>query len=286
MNNIESKKIISLALLFLSTFLFLNAQNEELSLKLTSRIDKKIRFTKEEKEFSLKNPKFFTIDPKSIKIELKEVKEQEDINIEENNQKSVNDVIVTLDNIVNIARKLWDVVVDNQPISNIETKYAVAYPQGITSPQQLANWKRPKVYLYGFYADNIYGIRCVDVEYKVIFTYGGDYKGKGKFLTGVSVIPTKVDVVWGYRFDMHSYVPDSSVVNVGSSQNPIAAMQIKLTWKISTYVKDSTNTSVYYIQGDGYFSEIASPFSKEKGVEDTFIAPLIDNNEKIEKVFN
>jgi len=287
MNDIKnSRNLVCSVLLFLSALISLNAfENEELSLELTSRVDKEKMFKEDEKRLSEQYPNFYTIDPDSIRVELKEIKEGSQIDLEKDDGKDLNETIVTLEKIVNIAKKLWDIVVDNQPVSNIETKYAVAYPEGITSPQQLANWKKPKVYLYGFYANNLYGIRCIDVEFKVIFTYGGDYKGKGKFLTAVSVVPTKVDVMWGYRFNMHSYVPDSTVVNVGDYKDPLAAMQLKLTWKISTYVKDSTNTSVYYIQGDGYFSEIASPFSKEKGVKDTFIAPIVENKVKLEKIF-
>jgi hypothetical protein len=133
---------------------------------------------------------------------------------------------------------------------------------GINSAYQLSNWSKPKTYIYSFYAENIYGIKTVDVEYKVTFVYGGNYNGKGKFLTAVSVIPTRVDVAWGYTFNMHCYVPDSTIVNVGDSENPVAALQLKLSWEISTFLKSSKGTSIYYVQGDGYFNEIASPFQK------------------------
>ncbi|MEW5951671.1 MAG: hypothetical protein GX447_03515 [Elusimicrobia bacterium] len=240
--------------------------DEEIEKALTASIDKSTRFTNDEKTVSQTYPEYFTINENSIKITLKEVKEDSEIyqppliTVSSQPSKDLQTALVNIEKIINIASKIWDIIKDNAPVSNIDTKYAVALPQGITAPSQLSGWSRPKVYIYGFYAENLYGIKTVDVEYRVIFTYGASYNGKGKYLTGVSVVPTKVDVAWGYRFDMQSYVPDSTVVNVGTSQNPLAALQLKLTWNISTFLKDSKNTSVYYIQGDGYFSEIASPF--------------------------
>jgi len=169
---------------------------------------------------------------------------------------------VSIDHIINIATKIWKIVSNNAPETNIDTKYAVAYPQGVTAATQLTHWAAPKSYVYGFYAENLLGMRIVDVEYKVIYTYGGAYKGAGKYLTAVTVTPTKVNVGWGYNFSMNASVPDSAITNVGDSKKPVAAMQLKLFWKIATVLKESDSASVYYIQGDGYFQEIANPFGK------------------------
>ncbi len=264
-----AKKAILSAIfpLFLSTLSFAVEDNELLSSQLTSSINKETRFTSDEKKISLEYPDYFTIDENSIKITLKEVKDEDSsiyqptsIIASQSPQKDIQGSLVTIEKIVNIASKIWDIIKDNAPVSNIDTKYATALPQGVTSPRQLTGWSKPRVYIFGFYAENLYGVKAVDVEYRVVYTFGGSYNGKGKYLTGVSVVPTKVDVLWGYRFDMQSYVPDSTVVNVGTSQKPIAALQLKLTWNISTSIKDSKGTAVYYIQGDGYFNEIASPF--------------------------
>ena len=60
-------------------------------------------------------------------------------------------------------------------------------------------------------------------------------------------------------------------------------MQMKLGWKISTALKDATGTSVYYIQGDGYYAEIASPWAKEPvKIEDVgSAAPLMLEPSKV-----
>ena len=242
-------------------------------------------FTRDEIESSKTDPKYFTIDPASIKITLREVKEEPDMSYVKMNEVSADKdgILVTIDSIVNLASKIWKIICDNAPVVNIDTQYAVAYPQGITSAAQLAQWSRPKSYVYGFYAQNLYGAKMIDVEYKAIYTYGGSYKGVGKFLTAVTVVPTKVSVGWGYRFSMNASVPDSTITNVGTDTNPIAAMQLKLLWKMSTVLKESDGASIYYVQGDGYFKEIASPFAKAAKIEDLNSArPLLEGKKIFE----
>lgn len=226
--------------------------------------DDKATFDNYEIQTYFRYPDYYTINPASIKITVQEVTEEADLSYlpapapkagEEN-------PLVIIDQIINIASKIWQIIKLNAPVSTIDVKYATAVPEGITAWNQLTEWKKPKTYIYGFYAENLYGLTMVDVKYKVIYTYGGKYKGKGYYLTGVTVTPTTVDVGWGYRFSLGASVPDSTITNIGTSANPVAALQLKLTWKISTVMKDTTGTSIYYIQGDGYFEEIASPFAK------------------------
>ncbi|MBI4802050.1 MAG: hypothetical protein HY796_05965 [Elusimicrobia bacterium] len=223
--------------------------------------DDKSDFDRYEIETAAKYPEYFTINPASIRITIEEVTEEKDWSYLGPEKASAGETLVIIDQIVNIASKIWQIIKQNAPVSHIDVKYASAVPEGITAWNQLTEWKKPKTYVYGFYAENIYGLTMVDVKYKVVYTYGGKYKGQGYYLTGVTVTPTVVDVGWGYRFSLGASVPDSTITNIGTATNPVAALQLKLTWKISTVMKDVTGTSVYYIQGDGYFEEIASPFT-------------------------
>ncbi len=237
-------------------------------------------FSRTERDMAASNPAYFTIDPKSVKLRLIEAKDDAPIiNLAESNPKSLEGILVSVEKIVNIGSKIWKIVQENAPVAQIETKYATAYPAGVTSATQLAGWSRPRSYVYGFYAENLFGATMIDCEYKVTYTYGGSYKGNGRFLTAVAVVPTKVDVAWGYKFYMNASVPDSTVVNVGSDVDPIAAMQLKLNWKMATVLKESDGTSVYYIQGNGYYEEIATPWKKGPAVEDvSSAAPLLEGN--------
>jgi len=237
-------------------------------------------FTTTEKSGAKAYPEYHTLNKDSIRLTLLEVREEPDMNyvkLMEMPPKDLAGILVSLDTIINIATKAWDIVKDNKPVVNLDTKYATAYPQGITAASQLSQWSRPKTYVYGFYAENLYGGVMIDSKHKVIFTYNGSYKGKGKYLTAVTVVPTVANVSWGYRFYMSASVPDSTIANVGTDLDPVAAMQLKLTWRMASSLKVIEGTSVYYIQGDGYFEEIASPWRKDwKKAEDVKAAgPLL-----------
>jgi hypothetical protein len=237
-------------------------------------------FTKAERDFAKEYPGYFTINPDSVRATVIEVKEEADmsyVKLQEQPPKDLAGIIVSVEKIVNIASKIWEIVKENKPVVEINTKYATAYPYGVTSANQLASWSRPKSYVYGFYAENLYGSVMIDCKYKFSYTYNGAYKGIGKFLTGVAVIPTSVTAGWGYKFYMNAEVPDSTIANVGTDANPVAAMQMKLSWKMSTVLKEVTGTSVYYVEGTGYFEEIASPWKKPaKKLEDVkAAAPLL-----------
>jgi len=225
---------------------------------------KNIRYSKFDKEVietAKRDPEFYTL-KEGVKVKIKEVVE-EDIKLPDSTKvpnKGIDNTLVTIEKIVNIASKFWDMIVDNKPVVNLDTKYAVALPMGVSSPSELDGWSKPKSYIVSFYFENLYGIDVISVSYKITYVYGGKYKGKGKYLAAVWAIPQSVDVWWGFRFSMQAYVPDSTIVNVGTAKDPVAAMQLKVSWSASSVLKEYDGTAVYYIQGDGYFEEIASPF--------------------------
>ena len=55
----------------------------------------------------------------------------------------------------------------------------------------------------------------------LIYTYGGSYDGKGAYITGAEVVPTDVNVAWGYNLGASMKV--KSIFNQGSRENPVAA---------------------------------------------------------------
>ena len=213
-------------------------------------------FTRYESDYARTDPGYFTLNPASIQVTRLAEAEEEDLSYLNGARADLGVIQVLLDQVINIGAKLWDIIKLNAPVANVSTSYAVAVPQGITEWNQLAGWKKPKSYTYVFSARNFYGAKVVDVRYKVIFTYGGGYKGKGQYLTGVTMAPSATNVSWGYRFSLSAKVPDSTIVNAGTDTDPIAAMQLNAVWQIATTLKENNGTSVYYIQGDGYFEEL------------------------------
>ena len=172
------------------------------------------------------------------------------------------DAIPELGEVVNLGRKVWKVVVDNEPVVDVRAPYATALPKGASGWTDLAGWRPPAGEVYELTARNGYGARVIRARYQVLRTYGGSYHGRGKYLTAVAVEPLRVEVAWAYRLSMEAAVPDSSVVNVGTSRDPVAGMMATLSWRVSTPLKDARGRSLYFLQGDGAYREIGGPFSE------------------------
>jgi hypothetical protein len=167
--------------------------------------------------------------------------------------------LVVVDQIVNIANKIWKIIKDNKPAVDVKTTYATAVPKGVDHWGQLNGWSRPVGTKFGFYADNRLGQRVMDVDYVVFRTYNGKYNGKGRFLTNVTALPTKTKVSWGYTLNMS--VDAAKPTNVGSSENPVAGMQMTVAWTMSNPIQDHRGRSVFYMEGDGTFQRMAGPFA-------------------------
>lgn len=193
---------------------------------------------------------------------------------------NVNAVLDTLDRIVNLAEKIWGIIEKNQPIAEVNVKYANAVPYGIQHWTQLQGWSKPKTVKYSFVAKNAYGMQVVKVVYQVHLTYGGNYQGKGKFLTGVTAEPISVETAWGYKVSLTAEVPDSTIANVGTHDDPIASMQLQLKWKIHTVIKDTEQKAIYYVDGTGKVEEIASPFKKSTEIKSIKVEPVEVSTDK------
>ena len=151
----------------------------------------------------------------------------------------------------------------NKAVVNINVTYAAAVPFGTTHWTQLQGWSKPATKKYSFSAKNILGNESLKVIYQVHWTYGGNFQGKGKFLTGVTIEPLDVSVPWSYTVDLKAEVPDSTIANVGTSEDPVASMQVQLKWSIKpTFGHAVSQKVIYYVQGDGLIQEIGAPFTK------------------------
>jgi hypothetical protein len=92
------------------------------------------------------------------------------------------------------------------------------------------------------------GATVYDVTFTVVHRYGGSFKGKGKYLENVSVIPSNVSVLWGYTMNID--VAKANAVNVGTDEKPVAALTLELVSKVSTMLKADETHTVFQFRGD------------------------------------
>ena len=160
----------------------------------------------------------------------------------------LSEVEVLFDQIVNLGKKMWALVENNKPVVNVNYMYANALPKGVRSSEELDNFSELQHVSYRVYGQNLYGMNVYDLTYSLVHRYGGSYQGRGKFLDSVAVVPSRLEVLWGYNVNYN--VEKVSVVNTGTRENPVGAILLETNFKVSTVIKSSESHSVYDFRGD------------------------------------
>ncbi|MSP18560.1 MAG: hypothetical protein EXR74_03200 [Bdellovibrionales bacterium] len=155
---------------------------------------------------------------------------------------------VIFDQLVNLGKKVWALIESNKPVVNVNYLYANALPKGVRNSEDLDNFSDLQSTSYRMQGTNLYGITVYDLTYSLVHRFGGSYDGRGKYLENVTVIPTNVEVLWGYTLSYD--VEKVSVVNSGTRENPIASILLGTNFKVSTVIKSSENHSLYEFRGD------------------------------------
>jgi hypothetical protein len=241
-------------------------------------------FSTEERRKAVATPNAYKVDPASIKIKFLGAETGSSADLTDKVsvfpiQPAQHTVVpppaaaVAGNPILNPALTHWQIVDRSVVVPGLDSKYAAALPKGVTDWKTLTGWKAAKSYAYELSADNLYGVQVVHVIYKVKFTPGGKQNNKGAYLTKVSFSTVTIDTSLGFRLSMTADAPAASMVNVGTAKNPVAAMQIKLSWAISSPVSSADGSSVYYMQGDGYYGVLGAP-SKASPKSAGDVAPL------------
>lgn len=215
-------------------------------------------FTQNEVGLYESDPKRFTLDPESIRFERVAYDPADGVPDIDPAPADVGSDLVVIDKIINTGLKVWSLIEKNKPVVDIATASASGLPQGVSGWSSLEGWNVETPVTYGFYAKNLYGTEVINVRYQVFRLWGGSYEGRGRYLAQVKVVPLRVDVAWGYRFSLG--VEIDGPVNTGTKDDPNAGMMVLLNWKVATVVKESNGTSNYWMQGDGRFERVGSPF--------------------------
>lgn len=175
---------------------------------------------------------------------------------------SFSDTVGQFKKIFNYAMKVYNFIVKNKPVVNIQTDYSNAVPEGVTHWQQLTGWQGPESKVYTFTAKNVGGLPAVTASYKVHYVWGASFQGGGRYLTGVTIEPISVVTSWGTKLDVKVEVPDETVRNAGTEKDPVAQMDVKLKWHIKTFTQTIDKEAVYRVRGDGALQEVGELFER------------------------
>lgn len=154
------------------------------------------------------------------------------------------------------GKKAWEIVVANRPVVNVQTTRISVLPNDRALWTQMSGWRGPGATSYSIQAINGFGIVVVNQKYTVSYNYGGQLAGKGRYLANVTVIPTIVDVSWGYT--LNSSVEVGQILNTGTVESPVPGVDLQLKYDTKTILKDSQGVDSFFVKGDGSLAHVSN----------------------------
>ena len=163
----------------------------------------------------------------------------------------------TVDTIITLGTKIWDFIVTNKPTADYQTLKTSVVPEGITNFTQLT-WKRTDIITKVYHVEftTITGKSAGGFDYRINFLHSGSLKGKGKYIGQLSVSPANVKLHTDRSLTFRAEVLDP--LNFGTEEDPIAGIQLQVTWSSPTTVRYSMNSAEYMMFGDGEIQELPS----------------------------
>lgn len=166
----------------------------------------------------------------------------------------IGDTIMVGRQLIAFGKEIYEIIEAGKPVVSIgETTPVSVLPKndlGVNiSAFDLENWKMPKTKKYKVVAKNGFGSTMISFEFMLIFSYGGSYQGAGAYITGAEISATEVKVGWGYNLDANFKV--QSIVNQGTTSNPIAAAVLQISYTMKTVLKETKSVKKFMINGNG-----------------------------------
>lgn len=163
---------------------------------------------------------------------------------------------VVVDRIVNIGRKVWNVVEAGRPVVQTKGSSSNALPSGVTATNWAAmtGWSPPQSRTFQVIYKNGWGSTVVDFTFRLLYVTGGQYMGQGRYIADVTIVPAALDVAWGYNFASVAEV--TSITNLGTTASPKAGLQVNVKWTVKTAFRHVERTESFYITGDGEFTQL------------------------------
>lgn len=169
------------------------------------------------------------------------------------------EVISVTRQIIAFGKEIYKIVEAGKPVIN--TQYApisvlpvnTEFGESITATD-LSRWQRPSSQKFKVTYKNGYGSEVVAFTYNVNMSAGGQFQGKGAYITNAQIVPENISVAWGYTFNAQMSLVGLS--NLGSDEDPIAGATLKLNYTVSTMIKEERNNMTIFIAGDGSIQQM------------------------------
>lgn len=156
---------------------------------------------------------------------------------------------ITWDQIVRVGEQVWKIVENNKPVVEFKGPVVHALPRGLKCWSDLENWQAPITRSFEVVYLNGLDMEVVKFRFRLHYTYGGGKGGMGRYLANVTVMPSEMSAIWGYK--LNASIETGETVNLGTKSDPVAGIELNVKWNVTTIAKESDNTFHFFVQGDG-----------------------------------
>jgi hypothetical protein len=206
-----------------------------------------------EAQLSEKDVNYFSIG--SVEVHEVAPSQEEKSTHEKFDNKDLGSFIMSLDKLWAFGTKVWKLVKEGRPVVNVSLHEPINVIPQSEEPQttfyNMENWSAPIIKKYRVTFKNLLGMEVINFAYIIHFQAEGSFKGKGAYLTGLSVSPSDVSVAWGYKFDALSELV--TISNRGTAENPTAGVTMEVSYKAETVLKEISSAEIFHITGKGEF---------------------------------
>ncbi|MEC7275279.1 MAG: hypothetical protein VXV96_03080 [Bdellovibrionota bacterium] len=161
--------------------------------------------------------------------------------------------IMNAEKLIAFGTKVWEIIKKGKPVTNINMGQPISVLPETEDARfaftQMGGWAAPRARKYRVAYKNGFGMNVISFDYIVYFQYGGNYEGKGQYLTGVTVRAASVAVSWGFEFNASSGL--ETISNRGSVANPIAGATVKIDYKASSVFREISSSESFHVAGNG-----------------------------------
>lgn len=204
------------------------------------------------KSLSLDDKAYFTI--ASVKVNEVDPSQYTAPGYQSNNKAlDLGKVIMTIDKLVALGKKLYAIVEAGKPVVDVNMNNKVSVLPNVERPNSamysMSDWQSPKTKVYKVEFTNLLGVDVISFKYAVTFEYGGKHQGKGAYIHAARIAADSVDVAWGFNFKATTEA--ISIVNRGSTDNPVAALTFKLNYTAKSVLKEIQSEESFYVTGNG-----------------------------------
>jgi hypothetical protein len=117
------------------------------------------------------------------------------------------------------------------------------------SPVDLEGFSLPEERSFSALVKNGNDDVVVRFDYQLVYSYGGSYDGKGKYLTSVMIVPKAVKTTFGW--DFNATMKLDAIMNHGSKENPIAGALVTMKYQMNSWTSSFERNDTIHITGNG-----------------------------------